>query len=104
MLLFFSDYEKNDSYGIPYSKETDSSFHGHFRVGSGQSLFQSSNRAEYFVVNPEGKIKVVELNDNNIGRDASELLRKVEAAQFVATHDGEVCQALCTKCESVLTE
>ncbi len=29
-----------------------------------------------FVVNPEGKIKVVELNDNNIGRDASELLRK----------------------------
>ena len=23
--------------------------------------------------------------DNNIGRDASELLRKVEAAQFVAT-------------------
>ena len=37
-----------------------------------------------FVVNPEGKIKVVELNDNNIGRDASELLRKVEAAQFVA--------------------
>ena len=41
-----------------------------------------------FVVNPEGKIKVVELNDNNIGRDASELLRKVEAAQFVATHDG----------------
>ena len=33
-----------------------------------------------FVVNPEGKIKVVELNDNNIGRDASELLRKVEAA------------------------
>ena len=46
-----------------------------------------------FVVNPEGKIKVVELNDNNIGRDASELLRKVEAAQFVASHDGEVCPA-----------
>ncbi|MDR0939091.1 MAG: peroxiredoxin [Mediterranea sp.] len=46
-----------------------------------------------FVVNPEGVIKVVELNDNNIGRDASELLRKVEAAQFVATHDGEVCPA-----------
>ncbi|MDR0892696.1 MAG: peroxiredoxin [Mediterranea sp.] len=46
-----------------------------------------------FVVNPEGVIKVVELNDNNIGRDASELLRKVEAAQFVATHVGEVCPA-----------
>ena len=35
-----------------------------------------------FVVNPEGKIKVVELNDNNIGRDASELLRKVEATDI----------------------
>ena len=44
-----------------------------------------------FLVNPEGKIKVAEIHDNNIGRDASELLRKVEAAQFVASHDGEVC-------------
>lgn len=32
-----------------------------------------------FVVNPEGQIKVVEIHDNNIGRDANELLRKVEA-------------------------
>ena len=55
-----------------------------------------------FVVNPEGKIKVVELNDNNIGRDASELLRTVEAAQFVATHDGEVCPAKWKKGESTL--
>ena len=54
------------------------------------------------VVNPEGKIKVVELNDNNIGRDASELLRKVEAAQFVASHDGEVCPAKWKKGESTL--
>ena len=46
-----------------------------------------------FVVNPEGMIKVVEMNDNNIGRDANELLRKLEAAQFVAKHDGEVCPA-----------
>ena len=46
-----------------------------------------------FVVNPEGQIKVVEIHDNNIGRDANELLRKVEAAQFVATHTGEVCPA-----------
>lgn len=46
-----------------------------------------------FVVNPEGKIKVVEIHDNNIGRNADELVRKVEAAQFVATHDGEVCPA-----------
>lgn len=46
-----------------------------------------------FVVNPEGIIKIVELNDNSVGRDADELLRKVEAAQFVANHAGEVCPA-----------
>ena len=46
-----------------------------------------------FVSNPEGLIKLVEIQDNSIGRNAEELLRRVEAAQFVATHDGEVCPA-----------
>ena len=55
-----------------------------------------------FVVNPEGQIKVVEIHDNNIGRDANELLRKVEAAQFVATHTGEVCPAKWKKGEATL--
>jgi len=46
-----------------------------------------------FVIDPEGLIKIAEVNDNGIGRDADELLRKVQAAQFVATHSGEVCPA-----------
>ena len=46
-----------------------------------------------FVINPEGDIKVLEIHDNGIGRDASELLRKVKAAQYVASHPGEVCPA-----------
>lgn len=46
-----------------------------------------------FVVNPEGQIKIAEIHDNGIGRNASELLRKVQAAQFVASHPGEVCPA-----------
>ncbi|MFI3314144.1 MAG: alkyl hydroperoxide reductase subunit C [Rikenellaceae bacterium] len=46
-----------------------------------------------FLVNPEGQIKLAEIQDNSIGRNASELMRKVKAAQFVATHDGEVCPA-----------
>lgn len=46
-----------------------------------------------FVVNPAGEIKVLEIHDNGIGRDASELLRKVRAAQYIATHPGEVCPA-----------
>jgi NADH-dependent peroxiredoxin subunit C len=46
-----------------------------------------------FLVNPEGEIKVAEIHDLGIGRDASELLRKVKAAQYVAAHPGEVCPA-----------
>lgn len=46
-----------------------------------------------FVVNPEGQIKACEIHDNGIGRDAAELLRKVKAAQYVASHPGEVCPA-----------
>ncbi|HEY9550773.1 MAG TPA: alkyl hydroperoxide reductase subunit C [Prevotella sp.] len=46
-----------------------------------------------FLVNPEGQIKIAEIQDNSIGRNAEELVRKVEAAQFVASHDGEVCPA-----------
>ncbi|CAM5391429.1 alkyl hydroperoxide reductase subunit C [Eoetvoesiella caeni] len=46
-----------------------------------------------FVINPEGQIKVLEIHDNGIGRDASELMRKVKAAQYIAAHPGEVCPA-----------
>jgi len=46
-----------------------------------------------FVVNPEGEIKVAEIHDLGIGRDAAELMRKVKAAQYTATHPGEVCPA-----------
>ena len=46
-----------------------------------------------FAVNPDGVVKIAEINDLGIGRDASELLRKVKAAQYVANHPGEVCPA-----------
>lgn len=55
-----------------------------------------------FLVNPEGKIKIVEIHDNNIGRDAEELLRKVEAARFVAEHKDEVCPAKWKKGQATL--
>ena len=46
-----------------------------------------------FIINPEGIIKALEVNDNSIGRNAEELLRKVQAAQFVAAHGDKVCPA-----------
>ena len=55
-----------------------------------------------FVINPEGQIKIVELNDGGVGRDASELLRKIKAAQYVAAHPGEVCPAKWKEGEATL--
>lgn len=56
-----------------------------------------------FLVDPEGKIKLAEVQDNSIGRNAEELVRKVEAAQFVANHLGEVCPAKWKKGHETLT-
>jgi peroxiredoxin len=56
-----------------------------------------------FVINPEGQIKLCEVHDNGIGRDAKELLRKVQAAIYVANHPGEVCPAKWTPGAETLT-
>lgn len=46
-----------------------------------------------FVIDPEGRIQIIEINAGGIGRDAGELVRKIKAAQYVAAHPGEVCPA-----------
>jgi peroxiredoxin (alkyl hydroperoxide reductase subunit C) len=46
-----------------------------------------------FVIDPDGVLQAYEVHANNIGRSAEELLRKVQAAQFVREHGGEVCPA-----------
>ena len=46
-----------------------------------------------FIIDPKGLIQAVEITAEGIGRDASELLRKVKAAKYVAEHPGEVCPA-----------
>ena len=46
-----------------------------------------------FVIDPEGIIRTAEIHDMGIGRSAEELVRKVQAAQFVAKHGDQVCPA-----------
>ncbi len=46
-----------------------------------------------FIVNPEGNIVAYEINAGNVGRNADELFRKLQALQFVAEHGDEVCPA-----------
>jgi peroxiredoxin (alkyl hydroperoxide reductase subunit C) len=46
-----------------------------------------------FLIDPQGLIQFVEVTAEGIGRNAIELLRKIKAAQYVASHPGEVCPA-----------
>ena len=68
-------------------------------------LIEAEGMAERgtFVINPEGRIVIMEHHDSGIGRDASELLRKVEAAQYVAANPGQVCPAKWRPGEATLT-
>jgi len=46
-----------------------------------------------FIINPESKIKTIEVNDLGIGRSAADLVRKVQAAQHIEANPDEVCPA-----------
>ena len=54
------------------------------------------------IVDPQGIIQAIEVTAEGIGRDASDLLRKVKAAQYVASHPGEVCPAKWKEGEATL--
>jgi len=46
-----------------------------------------------FIISPEGRLASSEINFYNVGRSASELLRKVQANAYLAVHPNEVCPA-----------
>lgn len=53
-------------------------------------------------VSPRYIIQAIEVTAEGIGRDASDLLRKIKAAQYVAAHPGEVCPAKWKEGEATL--
>ena len=55
-----------------------------------------------FVIDPEGVIKTMEVHDNAIARDVTETVRKLKAAQYVASHPNEVCPAKWKEGEATL--
>jgi len=67
-------------------------------------MIESEGLAERgtFVIDPQGRIQIVEINAGGIGRDAAELLRKIKATQYVAAHPGEVCPAKWKEGEATL--
>ncbi|NCP66401.1 MAG: alkyl hydroperoxide reductase subunit C [Paraglaciecola sp.] len=55
-----------------------------------------------FIVDPQGIIQAMEITAEGIGRDADDLVRKVKAALYVASHPGEVCPAKWKEGEATL--
>jgi peroxiredoxin (alkyl hydroperoxide reductase subunit C) len=58
-------------------------------------LIEADGMAERgsFVIDPTASIVAYEVNGGGVGRSAHELLRRVEASQFVAEHGDQVCPA-----------
>ncbi len=55
-----------------------------------------------FVVDPDGVIQIMEITSEGVGRNASELVRKIRAAQYVRAHPGQVCPAAWEEGEKTL--
>lgn len=55
-----------------------------------------------FVIDPDGKIQIVEITAEGVGRSANELLRKLKAAKYVRDNPGQVCPAKWTEGASTL--
>ncbi|MFW0054332.1 MAG: alkyl hydroperoxide reductase subunit C [Arsenophonus endosymbiont of Dermacentor nuttalli] len=56
-----------------------------------------------FIVDPKGIIQAVEITAEGIGRNTSDLIRKIKAVQYVASHPGEVCPAKWKEGEATLS-
>ena len=89
--LAWREYEKELA-KVNYPMGSDSTgtigrMFGVYDEGSGLTLRGT------FIINPDGVLLGSEVNFYNVGRDASELLRKMEANAYLATHSDEACPA-----------
>lgn len=57
-----------------------------------------------FIIDPQGVVKCIEINENSIGRNIKESIRKIKAAQFVSTHSGMVCPASWDEGQKAMTK
>ena len=46
-----------------------------------------------FVIDPDGIVRVIEVTSGPLGRNSAELIRKIEALQFMREHPGTACPA-----------
>ena len=67
----------------------------HYLSRAFEVLIEQDGMAERgsFIVDPAGKIVSYEVSAGNVGRNADDLFRKLQACQFVYEHGDEVCPA-----------
>ncbi|MCF7866579.1 redoxin domain-containing protein [Candidatus Woesearchaeota archaeon] len=46
-----------------------------------------------FIIDPDMKLVAMDVHDNSVGRNAHEILRKLQASKFVRESPGQVCPA-----------
>jgi len=46
-----------------------------------------------FIIDPDGMIRGIEVTSGPLGRNSEELIRKIEALQFMRAHPGTACPA-----------
>lgn len=46
-----------------------------------------------FLIDPTGKVRSVQINDDAVGRSVDEMLRLIKAFQYADSHEGEGCPA-----------
>ncbi|WMY97669.1 MAG: alkyl hydroperoxide reductase subunit C [Arsenophonus sp.] len=65
------------------------------KINKQENYDEESGLAERatFIINPDCIIKSIEINPENVGRNASDLLNKIKAIQHVSNNPGEVCPA-----------
>ncbi|MDU4138048.1 MAG: redoxin domain-containing protein [Klebsiella michiganensis] len=102
-------YEELQKLGVDvYSVSTDT----HFTHKAWHSSSETIAKIKYAMIgDPTGALTrnfdnmredAIEVTAEGIGRDASDLLRKIKAAQYVASHPGEVCPAKWKEGEATL--
>lgn len=55
-----------------------------------------------FIIDPQGVLRASEINDNRVGRNMNELLRKLQACVYVSTHANYVCPASWTPADKAI--
>eukprot|EP00598_Pedospumella_elongata_P001645 CAMPEP_0184966734 /NCGR_PEP_ID=MMETSP1098-20130426/333_1 /TAXON_ID=89044 /ORGANISM="Spumella elongata, Strain CCAP 955/1" /LENGTH=213 /DNA_ID=CAMNT_0027488069 /DNA_START=86 /DNA_END=727 /DNA_ORIENTATION=+ len=74
------------------TSKTISASYGVLVTDQDDEMFGAALRG-LFIIDPTGKIRTMQINDDQVGRSVEETLRLLKAFQFADSHEGEACPA-----------